>query len=85
MKLSIAVENVCPDVSLALKDSSLLKHSYQKACQRVCLLLSTYHNTKVIEKLAANEVVRVVVLIGREQFTQDSADVIKCSQVIGET
>ena len=69
MKLSIAVENVCPDVSLALKDSSLLKHSYQKACQRVCLLLSTYHNTEVMEKLAANEVVRVVVLVRWEQFT----------------
>ena len=69
MKLSIAAENVCPDVSLAFKDSSLLKHSYQKACQRVCMLLSTYHNTKVMEKLAASEVVRVVVLVGWEQFT----------------
>ena len=69
MKLSIAAENVCPDVSLSLKDSSLLKHLYQKVCQRVCLLLSTYHNTKVMEKLAVNEVVRVVVLIGWEQFT----------------
>ena len=69
MKLSIAAENVCPDVSLALKDSTLLKNSYEKACQIVCLLLSTYHNTKVMEKLAVNEVVRVVVLIGWEQFT----------------
>ena len=59
VKLYIAAD----DVSLALGDSSLLKHSYQKACQRVFQLLSTYHNTEVMEKLAASEVVRVVVLV----------------------
>ena len=48
---------------LALEDSSLLlKQSYQNAFQRVCRL-STYRNTKVMEKLAADELVRVVVLV----------------------
>ena len=69
MKLYIAEENVCPDVSLALKDSTLLKNSYEKACQIVCLLLSTYHNTEVMEMLAASEVDRVVVFVRLEQFT----------------
>ena len=39
-----------------------------------------------MERLAADELVRVVVLVRREQFTEYSTvDVIKCSQVIGET
>ena len=69
VKLYIAAENVCPEVSLALGDSSLLEHSYQKACQRVCQLQSTYRYTEVMEKLAASEVVRVVVLVRWKQFT----------------
>ena len=67
LELYIAAENVWTDVSLALEHSSLLKHAYQNAFQRVCQW-SAYHNTEVMEKLAADELVRVV-LVRWEQFT----------------
>ena len=65
VSLFITAENVWYHVSVALEDDSLLsliKMHFKE-------FASTYPNTEVMEKLAADELVWVVVLIRWEQFT----------------